>query len=68
MLAKAFNSSGGTELVAQIQEAIARGPTTQPTPTVNDKVADTLEKAGDKAEQVADKAKHAYDHAKGAVQ
>ena len=68
LLAKSFNSAGGTELVAQIQEAIARGPTTQPTPTVNDKVADTFDRATTQADQLADKAKQALDHAKGAIQ
>ena len=68
LLAKAFNSSGGTELAKQVEEAIARGPTTQPAPTVNDKVADTLEHATTQAQQVADKAKPAVEHAKGAIQ
>ena len=68
LLAKSFNSSGGTELVAQIQEAITRGPTTQPTPTVNDKVAEKVEEVAQKAEEVAGKAKQAADQIKGAVQ
>ncbi|MEA2733589.1 MAG: hypothetical protein QOE14_40 [Humisphaera sp.] len=69
VLAKAFGSlSHGEELEKQIDEVIARGPTTQPTPTVNDKVADQLESVTAKAEQVADKAKQAVDHVKGAVQ
>ena len=61
VLAKAFESTGGSELTAMIEEAIERGPTTQPTPTVNDKVAD-------KVEQVVDKTKHVVEQAKATVQ
>ena len=57
VLAKAFESKTGDELVAEIEAAIARGPTTQPTPTVNDKVADHVEQAAAKVEQVAEKVK-----------
>jgi hypothetical protein len=57
LLAKSFESKTGDELVAEIEEAIARGPTTQPTPTVNDKVADGVEQAAAKVEQVADRVK-----------
>ena len=57
VLAKAFESKTGDELVAEIEAAIARGPTTQPTPTVNDKVADQVEQAAAKVEQVAEKVK-----------
>jgi hypothetical protein len=59
VLSKAFDSKTGDELVKQIDEAIARGPTTQPTPTVNDQVADKVEQAAAKVEQVADKVKGA---------
>ena len=58
-LSKAFDSKTGDELVKQIQDTIARGPTTQPTPTVNDQVADKVEQAAAKVEQVADKVKGA---------
>jgi hypothetical protein len=61
VLAPAFKASSNEELVAQIEEAIARGPTTQPTPT-------PVEKVEEKVEQVVDKAKEAAGHAKGAVQ
>jgi hypothetical protein len=57
LLAKSFESKTGDELVAEIEEVIARGPTTQPTPTVNDKVADGVEQAAAKVEQVADRVK-----------
>jgi hypothetical protein len=59
LLNKSFESKTGDELVKQIEEAIARGPTTQPTPTVNDQVADKVEQAAAKVEQVADKVKSA---------
>ena len=59
VLAKNFESKTGDELVAKIEEAIARGPTTQPTPSVNDRVADGVEQAAAKVEQVADTVKDA---------
>ena len=59
MLSKSFESKTGDELVKQIDDAIAKGPTTQPTPTVNDQVADKVEQAAAKVEQVADKVKGA---------
>ena len=59
LLAKQFESKTGDELVKQIEDTIARGPTTQPAPSVNDKVADGVEQAAAKVEQVADKVKAA---------
>jgi hypothetical protein len=59
LLSKSFDSKTGDELTSRIDEAIARGPTTQPTPTVNDQVADKVEQAAAKVEQVADKVKSA---------
>ena len=59
LVSKSFEGKTGDELVKQIEEAIARGPTTQPTPSVNDQVADTVEQAAAKVEQVADKVKGA---------
>ena len=57
VLSKAFDSNGGTELHAMIEEAIARGPTTQPSPTVNDQVADKVEQVTDKAREAAARVK-----------
>jgi hypothetical protein len=59
VLSKSFESKTGDELVKQIDEALTRGPTTQPAPTVNDQVADKVEQAAAKVEQVADKVKGA---------
>ena len=68
VLSKSFEMKTGDDLVRQIEDALERGPTTQPTPTVNDKVAETVEQAAEKAEQVAGKAKQAADQIKGAIQ
>ena len=68
VLAKAFEMKTGEELVKQIDDAIAKGPTTQPTPTVNDKVADGVHEVAQKAEEVAGKAKQAADQIKGSIQ
>ena len=57
LLSKQFESKTGDELVAKIEEMIARGPTTQPTPTVNDQIADGVEQAAAKVEQVTAKVK-----------
>lgn len=62
LLAPAFPSAAkGDDLVAQIEAAVARGPTTQPALT-------PVEKVEVKVEQVVDKAKEAADRAKGSVQ
>src|SRR5687768_17552944 len=45
LLSKNFESRTGDELVAKIEETLARGPTTQPAPTVNDHIADGVEQA-----------------------
>src|SRR5687768_910987 len=57
LLSKQFESKTGDELVATIEETISRGPTTQPTPTVNDHIADGVEQAAAKVEQVTAKVK-----------
>ena len=68
VLSKAFEMKTGEQLVREIEDAIEKGPTTQPTPTVNDKVADHVHQVAEKAEEVAAKAKQAADQVKGAVQ
>lgn len=43
VLAKAFTASGKEDLVAQINEALERGPTSKPAPSMIEKVAESVE-------------------------
>jgi hypothetical protein len=59
VLAHSFKAANHDELVAQIDEAIERGPTTQP--------ADLQAKVEEVAQQTKEKAEHAVEQAKSAV-
>jgi hypothetical protein len=52
VLAPAFKPAAGDELVTQINDAIARGPTTQPAPSAAEKALDKVEQAVDQAKAI----------------